>query len=143
MISDLVTSNPIEMLERTVSFTEQRHQLILENLANVDTPGYVQKDASVQEFQQSLSAAIAKTRTSFNARLDPQSTDSIQFESGGSRVRLVPQEVVKSMPFHDRGIRSMENLMTQLADNAQAHNLAAAMLRGKYDTVQKAISMKV
>lgn len=142
MIQDLVTSNQIELLERTVSFTEQRHKLILENLANIDTPGYVQKDASVTEFQQSLAAAIEKTRQSFNGKLDPESTDSIQFEPGGTRVRLTPQDVVKSAPFHDRGIRSMENLMSQLADNAQAHNMAATMLKGKYDTIQKAISMK-
>lgn len=143
MITDLVSTNSISLLERTVSFTEQRHKLILENLANIDTPGYVQKDASVQDFQKSLSAAIEKSRQSFNGAFDPEDTDTVQFESGGSRVRLVPQEVVRATLFHDRGVRSMENLMTQLADNAQAHNMAAAMLKGKYDTMQKAIAMRV
>jgi flagellar basal-body rod protein FlgB len=142
MISDLVTSNQIDLLERTVSFTEQRHKLILENLANVDTPGYVQKDVSVQDFQKSLSDAIEKTRQSFSASLDPEDTDTVQFGGSGNLVSLRPQGVVKATPFHDRGVRSMENLMAQLADNAQAHNMAAAMLKGRYDTVQRAISLK-
>lgn len=143
MISDLVTSNQIDLLERAVSFTEQRHQVILENLANVDTPGYVQKDVSVQDFQKSLSDAIEKTRQSFNASLDPEDTDTVQFGGAGNLVSLRPEGVVRNTPFHDRGVRSMENLMAQLADNAQAHNMAAAMLKGRFETVQRAISLKV
>jgi len=143
MIGDLVSSSSIGLLERVVNFTEQRHQLILGNLANVDTPGYVQRDVSVSEFQKSLASAIAEKRRSFGGLIDPESTDTVEFEEGGTRVSLRPQEVVWASPFHDRGIRSMENLMTQLADNAQAHNMAASMLKGKYEQVQKAISMKV
>ena len=41
------------------------------------------------------------------------------------------------------GPGSMEDLMGQMADNAQAHNMAATFLRSRYDWLQKAISMKV
>ncbi len=143
MISDLVSTSTMGLLERTINFTEQRHQILLENLANVDTPGYVQKDVSVREFQQSLAAAVEKRRQSFNGIINPESTDTVEFESGSSRLSLRPQNVVRSSPFHDRGIRSMEDLMVQMADNGQAHNLAVSMLKGKYDQIQRAISLKV
>ena len=43
MIESLVSSPTIDLLERSLSFTEQRHQVILANIANVSTPGYVQQ----------------------------------------------------------------------------------------------------
>ena len=144
MISSLLNDTAIDTIERTVNFTEQRHTLILENLANVSTPGYVQKDVSVQDFRDSLAAAIQRQRESFNSPFDPKSTDTTEFQgvNGDSGVRVKARPVVTSAPFHDRGIRSMENLMGQLADNAEAHNMAAQFLRSRYDQINRAISMK-
>jgi len=142
MIDRLTTSNTIQLLERVVNFTEQRHELILENVANVSTPGYVQKDVNPRDFQQALADAATKRRQTFNGRIDPASTDTVEFVSDSSTLRLKPQPVTTTA-FHDGGVRSMEQLMTNLADNAQAHNLAATMLRSRYDGISKAISMKV
>jgi hypothetical protein len=39
-------------------------------------------------------------------------------------------------------VRSMEYLMSQMADNALAHNTAAQFLKARYDLISRAISMK-
>lgn len=143
MIDKLLSSSSIGLLERTLSFTEQRHEVIVQNIANVSTPGYIQQDVSVSDFQQSLSDAIDRQRASYNTALAPESTDTVEFSPASSTLQIKPQSVVTSPAFHDRGIRSPERLMTDLADNAQAHNMAAQMLRGRYETVRQAISMKV
>lgn len=142
MIDALISSPTVRMLEQALSFTEQRHNVLLENIANVSTPGYVQKDVSVAGFQQALRQAVEAKRASANDLYEPQSTPEIQFQTGGGGVAARAQEAPTSVAFHDRGIRSMESLMSDLADNALAHNITAQLLRGRYDQVARAIAMK-
>lgn len=141
MIQQLLGDNTsINMLERMMNFTEQRHQLLLADIANVSTPGYVQQDVSVADFQKSLQDAV-DSRTS-NPSAEPQSTSTVEFAPHSSSLRLHPKDVVAGTPFHDRGVRSMESLMSNLADNAQVHNMAAQLLKSRYDLVTKAINLK-
>jgi flagellar basal-body rod protein FlgB len=143
MIDSLLSSPTIRMLEQTMSFTEQRHNVLLADIANVDVPGYVQRDLPVAQFQQALRDAQRKERESLNSLYEPQSQDAVGFATGGSAVTAESVEMPNSVPFHDRGVRSMEYLMSQLADNAVAHNTAAQFLKNKYDQLARAISMKI
>jgi flagellar basal-body rod protein FlgB len=140
MIDNLLGSPAINVLERTLSFTEQRHQVILENLANVSTPGYQEKDVSVAAFEKVMGEAVDKTRSGFASDLEPEDTQEISFQ--GNQVRLNPQVKQSAQPFHDRGARSMEDLMGQMADNAEAHNMVTGLLKSRYDWLNKAISMR-
>jgi flagellar basal-body rod protein FlgB len=143
MIDALLTSPSIRMLEQTMSFTEQRHNVLLADIANVDVPGYVQRDLPVAQFQRALQEAVRRERESLNDSYEPQSEDSVGFEPGGSGITTESVEMPNSVPFHDRGVRSMEYLMSQMADNALAHNMAAQFLKTRYDQLARAISMKV
>ena len=140
---DMLISNPTtRMLEQTLDFTEQRHNVLLEDIANVSTPGYVQKDVSVAAFQKSLRDAVARKWASNNNTYEPESNEAINFAPNASQVQVKPTEVRNSVAFHDRGVRSMEYLMGQMADNAMAHNAVAQPLKNRYDLVNKAINMK-
>ena len=86
MIDNLLSSPTTRMLEQTMSFTEQRHQVLAGDIANVDTPGFVQRDMSVADFQKSLRAAVNRNRESLNDAFEPESTSSVAFEPCGSRV---------------------------------------------------------
>jgi hypothetical protein len=66
----------------------------------------------------------------------------VAFSPCGSRVFVTPHAAEDAQPFHDRGVRSIEGLMGDLADNAMAHNMAAQLLKNRYDILTKAISMK-
>src|SRR5262245_43582780 len=105
MIESLVTSSGIRMLEQTLSFTEQRHQVLVENIANSSTPGFVQRDLSVTEFQNSLRDAVKRKRQSANGTYEPRGGSTISF-FGDSGVAAEAVEVPNSVAFHDRGIRS-------------------------------------
>jgi flagellar basal-body rod protein FlgB len=142
MIDTWLNNPAVSMLEHTVNFTEQRHEVIMENIANVDTPGYIQKDVSTSEFQSALRDAIDKQQHSYALSLDPQDTRHVQFGPGNS-VQVTPTEPRDVTAFHDRGVRSMEQLMGDLADNAEAHNMATAFLKDRYGWLQKAIQMRV
>jgi flagellar basal-body rod protein FlgB len=143
MIDSLVSTPQIRMLEQTMNFTEQRHQALLEDIANISTPGYIQRDLPVEEFQGALRDAVSRQQESLNDAYQPESGDTIDFESGGSRVFASAGEKVNSVAFHDRGVRSMEYLMSEMADNVIAHNMAAQFLKSRYDQLSRAISMKV
>ncbi len=143
MIDALLNSPVIRMLEQTVDFTEQRHAVLLEDIANASTPGYVQRDLSVTEFQGALRKAVRQQQESLNDLYEPASDETVRFEPGGSRVATQPRETPVGTAFHDRGVRSMEYLMSEMADNALAHNMAAQFLKSRYDQLSRAISMKV
>ncbi|MGN6367273.1 MAG: flagellar basal body rod protein FlgB [Phycisphaerae bacterium] len=142
MIDSLISSPTIRMLEQTLDFTEQRHNVLLEDIANVSTPGYVQKDVSVAAFQKSLQEAVARKWASNNNDYEPESNGVVDFTPGVSTVQVKPAEVVNNVGFHDRGVRSMEYLMGQLADNAMAHNTISQLLKNRYDLTAKAIKMQ-
>src|SRR5437764_7511031 len=112
MIDALLSSPAIRMLEQTVNFTEQRHEVLLGDIANASTPGFVQKDLSVAEFQGALRSAVQRQQESLNEAYEPASGETVKFEPGGSRVATEAQEAPSGVPFHDRGVRSMEYLMS-------------------------------
>jgi len=143
MIDNLVSSPVTRMLEQTMSFTEQRHDVLLADIANASTPGYVQKDISVAEFQGALRDAVKRQGESLNGTYEPNSGETVAFEPGSSTVTAKPTDTVNGVAFHDRGVRNMEYLMSQMADNALAHNVTAQLLKGRYDQMARAISMKV
>jgi len=142
MIAGVLSDPTVRMLEQTVNFTEQRHQVLLEDIANVSTPGYVQRDLPVAKFQATLQDAISRERQSLNGAYEPSSDQDLSFEPGGSEVDAASTEQPQAVAFHDRGIRSMEYLMGQMADNALSHNMAAQLLKTRYDWISRAISMK-
>ena len=142
MIDSLISSPTIRMLEQTLDFTEQRHNVILEDIANVSTPGYVQKDLSVAAFQKSLQDAVARKWASNNNTYEPESNQETDFTPGASTLQVKSAEVVNNVAFHDRGARSMEYLMGQLADNATAHNTVTQLLKNRYDLTSKAIKLQ-
>jgi flagellar basal-body rod protein FlgB len=142
MIESLISTPTVRLLEQTLDFTEQRHNVLLEDIANTSTPGFVQKDVSVAEFQKSLNKAVARQRASSNDTYEPESNDTVEFLPRSSLIQVKPKETVNSIAFHDRGIRNMEYLMGEMADNATAHNIVTQMLKNRYDIINKAIMMK-
>ena len=141
MIGNLVSSPSIDLLERTLNFTEQRHELIVQNIANIDTPGYVQQDVSVADFQASLAKAMAGRESGKSNEPAPESTDTVEFVPGTNGVVLKPKGI-SGPAFHDHAVRSVDKMMTQLADNAVVHNMAATMLKQRFDTIRAAIALR-
>lgn len=53
-IDRLINQGPAPVLEQMLHFTTARHKLIAENVVNISTPGYKQKDLSLEHFQRML-----------------------------------------------------------------------------------------
>lgn len=128
-IDRLLNQGSAPLLEQVVQFTSVRHRLIAENIANVDTPGYRQKDLSVSAFQRALRNRVDRRRAGEMVRFD-----DVQGEEGNP---------MQGILFHDRNNRSMEQLTTDLAKNAMMHNLAIELLRKQYLTMETALKERI
>jgi len=126
-IDRLLNQGATPMLEQTLQFTAARHKLIAEDVVNISTPGYQQRDLSLPKFQKML-AERAKAA-------DRSAPGSVDF----SDVTAEVQKRNSGILFHDGQSRSMEELMSDQAKNALMHNLAIELLRHQFQQIQMAL----
>ncbi len=130
-IEKLINQGNGPIIERMMRFTAARHKLIAENVANVSTPGYTQKDLDMPAFQQML-----RDRAAQRENAPP---GSVGFEDLNAQI-MNPRNGIL---FHDRNNRSMERLMADMSSNAMRHNMYAEMLRKQYDGLQTALKERI
>jgi flagellar basal-body rod protein FlgB len=130
-IDRLLDQGSAPLLEQTLRFTAARHRLIAENVVNVDTPGYRQKDLSVEKFQ-----ALMRDRVEQRAEAGP---GGVSFDDVAGELES-PQ---RGILFHDGNNRSMEQLMADQAKNAMMHNLCVELLRKQFQALELALKERV
>lgn len=130
-IERLLNQGNAPLIEQAVRFSMARQNLLVENVANVSTPGYVQKDLSVQKFNQLLRERVDMRRTA------PKGTT--RFDD------LVGQleNPTRNILFHDGNNRSMEQLMADGAKNAMYHNMLVELLRKQMGSIESALRERV
>lgn len=121
-IERLLNQGNLPLLQQTARFTELRHELLMENVANVSTPGYRQKDLSLEKFQEVLER---------------------QMRSGEPAAPVDIENPTNGILFHDGNNRSMEQLMSDSAKNALMHNLVVELLRRQLSSIQTALKERV
>ena len=130
-IERLMNQTNAPLLEQVLQFTAARHRLIAENIANVDTPGYVQKDLDVRRFNAMLRHRVEER--------DQRSSGEIGFGDITSEV----EHPTRGILFHDGNNRSMEQLASDQAKNAMLHNLVIELLRKQFAQMDMALKEKV
>ena len=130
-IERLINQGNAPLLERVLHFSAARQRLIGENIVNASTPGYVQKDLSVEKFQELLRDRIDSRQTS--------TPGTIGFED----VKTEIENPRRGILFHDGNNRTMEHLMTDLSKNALMHNMVVEMLRRQYAAMETALKERV
>ena len=132
-IERLLDQGNAPLLEQTVRFTAARHSLIAENIVNVDTPEYRQKDLSVEKFQ-------AMMRRRVEVRREARPGDERPGFDDVAAELVNPQ---RGILFHDGNNRSMEHLMSDMAKNAMMHNLCVELLRKQFASLEAALKERV
>ncbi|MBI4584294.1 MAG: flagellar basal body rod protein FlgB [Planctomycetes bacterium] len=146
LIDGLFSDRGLQALERAVRFTEARHQRLLENIANAETPGYRRKDLSPERFNAALKEAIQASK---GGALEPARWPPEDFaESDPPRRMLrILREADDSPPEgvlrHDGNDVDIDREMAALARNASRFNQAINLLKKCYGEIQMAISERV
>ncbi|HXE53603.1 MAG TPA: hypothetical protein VN541_11330 [Tepidisphaeraceae bacterium] len=130
LIDRLLNQGSSPLLEQMLRFTEARHELIAQNVVNISTPGYRQKDLSVEKFQQMLADRVEKSQDA--------APGSVRFDDIESEISNPHRGIL----FHDGQTRSMEELMSDQAKNALMHNVAIELLRQQFQVLQMAIKLQ-
>ena len=123
------TNGPL--VERVLQFAAARHKLIAENMANVDVPGYRQKDLSQAKF-----FALLRERA---ARRANEAPGVVGFEDIASDVENPNTGIL----FHDKNNRSMELLASDQAKNGLLYTMAIEILKKQYSQMEMALRERV
>ena len=129
-IERLLNQGGSPLLQEVLRFTAARHGLLAENVANIDTPGYHQKDFSVQKFQRALMDRMAD-RDRLGEGVDMGVGD------------LAVENPVSGIMALDGNNRSIDQLAVNMAKNALMHNVAVELLRKQFQQMDMALKEKV
>ncbi len=139
----LTGSRTLHALELTAQFAERRHRVLAENLANIDTPNYQAQRLDPAAFQASLRGALDEARRQRTGRLELRGNAQFATEPNG-RVTVRPvREPAENVLFHDGTNAQVERLLTDVAQNSLSYELATNLLRGRYETLLRAIRGRV
>jgi flagellar basal-body rod protein FlgB len=130
-IERLLNQGNAPLIEQAIRFSAARQKLIAENVANVSTPGYRQKDLSVARFQQMLQERVAE-----RAEAPPGTT-------GFGDIVGEVENPTRNILFHDGGNRSIEQLMSDGQKNALYHNMMIELLRKQIGTYESALKERI
>jgi flagellar basal-body rod protein FlgB len=140
LIEGMLNRGSMPVLEQVMNFTEARHEVLVNNISNFDTPGYKVKDLPAEEFFSALREAVTRRdQRGAGDPLTPRSTRNLKWDSLG---RLKAQAVElkdNNILFHDNNNRFVEKQLSSMAQNALRHNIAAELLKGKYESLHTAI----
>ncbi len=144
LFENLVNRGVSPVLERVMSFTQARHEVLVDNISNFDTVGYKMKNLPQDEFNRQLNQAIEKrSRRGAGAALDLEATRNIRWDAR-YRVKASPVEIEENnILFQDENNRSVEKQMSQMASNALLHNMSAELLKQQYGLLSLAIKGKL
>lgn len=143
MLDDVLNSGAIPALEAVMRFAGARQSLLANNIANLDTPGYVPLDVSPASFQKVLRAAVSARRDAGNTG-DLRLGRSREVREGArGELVLTPRTPSGNILFHDRNNRDLERMTQSIVENATAYREAAELLRGRYALINAAIAERV
>ncbi len=144
MIDGLTNAGAIPVLQRLLEFAGQRHRVIVNNIANLDTPGFRPVDVSVRAFQDQLGEAVDARRERHGlagGRLNLENSPQVEFDRIG--VTLHPEPIGANILFHDGNDRDLERTMQDLAENFMTFRLAVDLLRSRFDLINTAIRERI
>ena len=139
MLKTLFTKGALPELNAAASFAAQRHKLIINNLANIDTPFYTAQDLPVEEFNKMLGDAIRKRETGNPHLFELRPTQMIGLsKTGMPRPIPVTSDTIGQLR-HDVGTVDVDMESAKLAQNAMRHNGLLQLVAHQYGLIEDAI----
>jgi len=131
-----IFNSTINLLENTLDLRAARHRLLQSNIANQETPGYKAKDI---DFEQELKRAVSGREA---ASLQPAG-----HMTNAGHIPIITEHGMEPRVFErsssvagvDGNSVGIESEMLKLSENTLKYNMAAKMLKGKFNMIMTAI----
>ncbi len=129
---DLNTLGIFKLLNKRMDWLNQRHEVVAENVANIDTPNYRAKDLTPFTFKTAMEEThhLAPTQTDPGHQRLPRSGD----EAGTARPDKSPYE---TKPDHNAVVA--ENQMLKMSQIGQDYSLATNLYKKNLSLLRLAI----
>jgi flagellar basal-body rod protein FlgB len=127
VIDGVLNSEAIPVLERLAQFAGTRHRMIVNNIANFDTPGYRPTDLSVSDFRKQLAEMVEARR----AGIPP------------AEIEQEAAPIGANILFHDGNDRDLERTMQDLVENFFTFRLANELMRNRINLINSAIAERI
>ncbi len=139
-LEGLFERGAVPVLQNVLSFSQQRHKVLVNNISNFDTVGYKVKDLPATAFNQALRDAVdRRDRRGVGEPLSVKGQRHFRWDRQG-RLEVEPQEVKNNnVLFHDRNNRFIEKQLVAMNKNSGRHQMVSTMLRQQYDLMHTAI----
>ena len=133
----LFESTAIPVLQEVIGFAQARHEVLVGNVANVNTPGYRVRDLSVGTFQERLREAIDAQHEN-GAILSPG-----QISQRRDTAMQAVRDSTRDILYHDGTDLGMEQQVLEISKNQYMHNMAISIMSTQFRMLQTAISERV
>ena len=129
IVTALADDNISDLLLKVVSFTGARRKIILQNIKNLNRPGFVPKDLPSAEFADSLNTALNEHIT--RRRLLLCDGKNVSFgQNGGFELKTVIDKKAEAVLKRDKD-KYIEMQTGKLVENTLNQKLATVLLGGK------------
>lgn len=139
----LANSGTIPTLEKSLAFTEARHKVLINNIANIDTPYYKTQYLDPAKFQKQLRQAIVDRKKNNAVGLTLKDTDQVRQAKTGALEFKAGEEPVENILFHDQTNMRIEKQMSRLAENTMMHQTLVQLMQKRFEGLNKAIRGRV
>jgi flagellar basal-body rod protein FlgB len=130
------------VLSESLNFAQMRHDVLVGNVANLDTPGYQTRDLAVESFQEQLAEAIQTRRQPAPRSLAAVWDSRARAADGQDPLRQV-RESLQTLMRHDGVNVGMEQQVLELSKNQFLHNLAITVMGSQFRLLQSMIAERV
>ena len=138
MGSDGIFSQTISFLERSLDLRSRKHDAIVSNVANIDTPNYKAFDVMVEDELQKLDRSSVAGE---GLRLKTTRTNHI--ETSGNGIRRTTVRSADGSDIHskrnDGNTVDLDREMAAMAENSLMYTLSAQIVAKKFQSLRNVI----
>ena len=138
-IDRLLSSPTTDALALSAQFTEQRHRVIADNVANIHTADYRSKQLDPTAFKDALRDALAERDPGSKAPLRLAGNAQVSTDFAGNLEVRPETEPAANVLFHDGTNARLEDLMSDALSNTLEHEFTLNLLRTRFEGLLRAI----
>lgn len=142
-IQNLLQIETIPLLETTLSFRHQKHLVIMNNIANAETPYYKRQTLPEEEFQKALEEAIRERKELHPTKFVMRPSGEIRYYDGYYPQCRILEGMEAGPERHDENSVVIEKEMADLSKNGLMITMCQRLLKKKLESLINAAAGRV
>lgn len=137
-----VSDSFTQLLQRAAIFGEKRHEVLVGNIANIDTPTYKTRDLDTAGFQNALAAAIEARRSPpvpGDYSTHPYLAEKARTNSLSDPILAMPRNIT----FQDANNRSIEQETSELTKNLMRQSFLIEVLSSQFRQLEAVVTERI